>query len=281
MAADSIEVEGVEYIPAKRAAKLVGYSPDYVGQLARADKLEARVVGRSWYVTEDSIRKHKLSAHRAKQSQQRMPERVGGARDLHVRDADNTIKNKDKSDDYVAVSLGSDRPKPSQSDDRTHSIKLHTSEQRKPRAQHAERELARAHVAFSSEEPYRYTEAVDAVVDSPAEKMGVGSSNDTSVSHGAQFTRFKDSSARVPTVHQATPDASLEAIDGVQRANTSSASARATHPRSAKIQQTSSRTSRRRPRVRASQTTLVVRVRALIVVGVFLLVVGVLAILFW
>ncbi len=60
---EALEFEGKRYISSKRAAQLVGYTKDYVGQLARAGKVDARLVGRSWYVAEDSIRSHKLNAH--------------------------------------------------------------------------------------------------------------------------------------------------------------------------------------------------------------------------
>jgi hypothetical protein len=74
MGDDSIELDGNTYIPSARAARLVGYTKDYVGQLARAGKLDAKLVGRSWYINEDSIRKHKLSVHytltKPKKSQQ-------------------------------------------------------------------------------------------------------------------------------------------------------------------------------------------------------------------
>ncbi len=60
---ESVEIGGKIYLPSGRAAKLVGYTKDYVGQLARAGKLDARLVGRGWYITEDSIRSHKLGVH--------------------------------------------------------------------------------------------------------------------------------------------------------------------------------------------------------------------------
>lgn len=44
-----------KYISAKRAAKLTGYAMDYIGQLARAGKLDAQIVGRSWFVAEESL----------------------------------------------------------------------------------------------------------------------------------------------------------------------------------------------------------------------------------
>lgn len=55
---DSIEIQGQNYISSKRAAKLTGYAQDYVGQLARAGKVPATRVGRSWYVSEEDILKH-------------------------------------------------------------------------------------------------------------------------------------------------------------------------------------------------------------------------------
>ncbi len=63
MSLETIIVGGEEYISSARAAKLVGYTKDYVGQLARAGKVRATRVGRSWYITEESIRTHKLNTH--------------------------------------------------------------------------------------------------------------------------------------------------------------------------------------------------------------------------
>ncbi len=63
MSENSITIDGKEYISADRAARLVGYTKDYVGQLARAGKIKTKRIGRSWYIEEDSINKHKLSVH--------------------------------------------------------------------------------------------------------------------------------------------------------------------------------------------------------------------------
>lgn len=56
-------IDGKNYISSARAAQLVGYTKDYVGQLARAGKIDSKLIGRSWYVAEDSITKHKLEVH--------------------------------------------------------------------------------------------------------------------------------------------------------------------------------------------------------------------------
>jgi len=63
MSENSILIDGKEYISSDRAAKLVGYTKDYVGQLARAGKIRSKRIGRSWYIEEESISKHKLSVH--------------------------------------------------------------------------------------------------------------------------------------------------------------------------------------------------------------------------
>lgn len=58
---DSLDIQGKKYISAKRVKQLFGYSSDYVGQLCRAEKLDCKMVGRSWFVNEDSIIEYKSS----------------------------------------------------------------------------------------------------------------------------------------------------------------------------------------------------------------------------
>lgn len=59
---DSIILEGKIYISARRAAKIINYAQDYIGQLCRAGKLDSKMVGRSWFVTEESLLAHRESA---------------------------------------------------------------------------------------------------------------------------------------------------------------------------------------------------------------------------
>lgn len=56
---DQLEFGGKIYISSKRAAQISGYAKDYIGQLCRADKLDCKLVGRTWYVREESIYSHK------------------------------------------------------------------------------------------------------------------------------------------------------------------------------------------------------------------------------
>lgn len=58
---DELTLHGEIYISSKRAAKITGYTKDYVGQLCREGRITAQLVGRNWYVHESSIRKHRFT----------------------------------------------------------------------------------------------------------------------------------------------------------------------------------------------------------------------------
>jgi hypothetical protein len=61
----SISIDSENYVKATDIARELGYTADYVGQLCRAEKVKAQLVGRSWYVSEDSIRSHKNTRYRS------------------------------------------------------------------------------------------------------------------------------------------------------------------------------------------------------------------------
>ena len=54
--------EGKKYISASRASKIIGYNSDYIGQLCRKNSLDCRMVGRTWFVSEESLKNHKATA---------------------------------------------------------------------------------------------------------------------------------------------------------------------------------------------------------------------------
>lgn len=56
-----LSFDGRGYISAPRAAKLTGYSADYVGQMARGGIIASRQVGNRWYVEQAGILAHKKS----------------------------------------------------------------------------------------------------------------------------------------------------------------------------------------------------------------------------
>jgi hypothetical protein len=59
----TVTVDGTIYTKAKDVADTFGYTSDYLGQLCRANKIDCQLVGRSWYVSIDSVEVHKQSKH--------------------------------------------------------------------------------------------------------------------------------------------------------------------------------------------------------------------------
>lgn len=57
---DELIIGDQTYLSSKRAAKITGYAKDYIGQLCREGRVTAKLVGRSWYVLESSIRDHRF-----------------------------------------------------------------------------------------------------------------------------------------------------------------------------------------------------------------------------
>ncbi|MDE1975505.1 MAG: hypothetical protein KGI49_03295 [Patescibacteria group bacterium] len=69
---DSLNIDGKIYISSRRAAEISKYSNDYVGQLCRAGKVAARMMGRTWFVDQASILAHKKNAEVALQERSRI-----------------------------------------------------------------------------------------------------------------------------------------------------------------------------------------------------------------
>lgn len=55
----AVSFDGRDYVSASRAAKLTGYTQDYVGQLAREGTISARLIGNRWFVDREEIVTHK------------------------------------------------------------------------------------------------------------------------------------------------------------------------------------------------------------------------------
>jgi hypothetical protein len=60
-----LDLNGEVYVKANSIAKELGYTSDYVGQLCRSGKIKSQLIGRSWYVSEESIRSHKTTRYRS------------------------------------------------------------------------------------------------------------------------------------------------------------------------------------------------------------------------
>ncbi len=56
---ETISHEGKIFTKATVLAKKYRYTTDYIGQLCRGSKVESKLIGRAWFVTEDSLLKHK------------------------------------------------------------------------------------------------------------------------------------------------------------------------------------------------------------------------------
>lgn len=57
---DELTIGDKIYVSSKKASKITGYAKDYVGQLCREGRVEARLVGRNWYVLESSLMEHRF-----------------------------------------------------------------------------------------------------------------------------------------------------------------------------------------------------------------------------
>ncbi len=62
---DTVVFADKKYIKASKAALASGYTADYVGQLCRKGKIDAVLLGKTWYVHEDSLNSHKQNSDRA------------------------------------------------------------------------------------------------------------------------------------------------------------------------------------------------------------------------
>lgn len=56
---ETIDYNGVTFVKATALAKKHRYTTDYIGQLCRGGKVEAKLVGRAWFVEEKSLMNHK------------------------------------------------------------------------------------------------------------------------------------------------------------------------------------------------------------------------------
>lgn len=56
---NTVTIDGIEYVKASVLAKKHNYTSDYIGQLCRSKKVDAHLVGRTWYVHQASLDNHK------------------------------------------------------------------------------------------------------------------------------------------------------------------------------------------------------------------------------
>ncbi len=61
---ETLTLGGKQYVKATKAARDLGYATDYVGQLCRTGKVDAHLVGRTWYVNVDMLGAHRVEKKR-------------------------------------------------------------------------------------------------------------------------------------------------------------------------------------------------------------------------
>ena len=61
---ETVVTDGITYTKASVIAKRFHYTSDYVGQLCRSGKATCQLIGRSWYVDENSLVQHKDSRYK-------------------------------------------------------------------------------------------------------------------------------------------------------------------------------------------------------------------------
>ncbi|MFM2381735.1 MAG: hypothetical protein RLZZ76_502 [Candidatus Parcubacteria bacterium] len=65
MQMDVLVLEGKNYVKSSVIARELGYTSDYVGQLCRSGKVDAKLFGKTWYVEKSSIDGHKRTRYRS------------------------------------------------------------------------------------------------------------------------------------------------------------------------------------------------------------------------
>ncbi len=61
---ETLVLNGTTYVKASKAARDLGYTSDYVGQLCRGGRVDAHLVGRTWYVNQDQLGEHRVEKKR-------------------------------------------------------------------------------------------------------------------------------------------------------------------------------------------------------------------------
>jgi hypothetical protein len=68
---ETLVLDGKSYVKASKAAKELGYATDYVGQLCRSGKVDAHLIGRTWYVNPNVLSEHKVEKKRTSKAKAR------------------------------------------------------------------------------------------------------------------------------------------------------------------------------------------------------------------
>jgi hypothetical protein len=73
---ETVTIDGVEYVKAAVLGKKYRYTSDYIGQLCRAGKVDAHLVGRTWYVYPPSLESHQSTRYSEVRSAEKIQDKV-------------------------------------------------------------------------------------------------------------------------------------------------------------------------------------------------------------
>lgn len=83
---EHLDLDGKRYVKVSSAARETGYTADYIGQLCRARKIDAKLVGRTWYVAADEINDHRRTRGRSSHEKvrQNVKEQLSDAQETNI-----------------------------------------------------------------------------------------------------------------------------------------------------------------------------------------------------
>ncbi len=92
---ETLVLNGKSYVKASKAARDLGYTSDYVGQLCRGGHVDAHLVGRTWYVNPDTLTVHRTEKKRNARVKAReyAKKAIEESRSLSVTKTKNTYRN--------------------------------------------------------------------------------------------------------------------------------------------------------------------------------------------
>lgn len=94
-AMETLVLNGKEYVKASKAARDLGYTSDYVGQLCRGGHVDAHLVGRTWYVNPNTLTAHRVEKKRNARVKAReyAKKAIEESRSLKINETKNSYKN--------------------------------------------------------------------------------------------------------------------------------------------------------------------------------------------
>jgi len=89
-----VVLDGTEYMKASVAAKEFKYTSDYIGQLCRAKKIDAKLVGRTWFVNPTSVAEHKANKYSSMRADDEREEKNSTDIASKIKDVSPVLKSK-------------------------------------------------------------------------------------------------------------------------------------------------------------------------------------------